>query len=1432
MILLCLLWLLAAPLALAQPIRPRVVFVFDTSGSMGVDVATGLPTGGDGSLEYPGRGTSRLFVAKNAVSALVETTSEVEFALLRYPQLEGLGINRGALDGRQSNTYEGLADRPLHYAGECVGRLANPSANQAASLLVPFGQASEVAILTWMDQRENFPQNKELRADGPTPVVESLRLAAEYLGPVVAGDPVADCRPYAVVLLTDGGESCVPPGERALALGGAAATLQALGVRTYVVAFSVGQQDVELLGVLARAGGTAVDARGRLDLVRGLPYQADDLRGLREAFNRILQEAIPVEACNATDDDCDGRVDEGVLNACGVCGPAPDEACDGQDQDCDGRVDEGALNACGRCGALPAERCNGADDDCDGHVDEAVANACGGCAGVQDEVCNGLDDDCDGRIDNTEAGPLSRPCGRETGACAPGLEQCIVGVWRGCSAIEPTQEACNQVDDDCDGEVDEDEQPCGPAREIGNVGECRIGRRRCDPTACSQGLCAEDGWLQACEDAIGPVDDGCDGRDNDCDGATDEGLINACGRCGPLPPESCNGLDDTCEGRIDEDARCPVGFLCFAGECVQRCDASGECSGVSTCQQVYPGADYCHPDACAGVTCPAGTQCDAAARRCVDPCDEVACPGGCDLGACVPATCRHLGCPPGQICRTDACVPDACAEVECGDDAFCRDGACVPACRRQTCGMGQRCFDGACVDDPCGGRCIRGQVCDPTDGLCHQDPCLGVACPVGMVCSGGDCLTDGACLGVRCPGGTLCREGTCTDETPGGRVQVDAGTDASLPEDARVAPVDVGPVDAGPPDAAPPAAQAGGSGGCHAVGPPAGGGLPLLLLSFGLLGCVRRRGWVVGLLALACEGEPEIRLDPRLDAAPPTVPSFDAAVLDARAGCTPAPEVCNLLDDDCDDLVDAEDPDLQRLLLEDPTNCGVCGLVCEAPRATLACQAGECVIIGCDPGLGDYNGELADGCESDCVITAGGNEVCDERDNDCDGVVDEGFDLQSDLQNCGACGLPCPAAAQAQAECVLGTCTFTCLPGFTDLDPAVDGCEYACEPRDGQVPEYCNGLDDDCDGVADEAGDLVPPEEPCGDQGLCAPQCGACGEGDRCVEGVCVPVEVPAIVCDDDEVCHAAHPGLTCIVGRCEPRRLGPMCDGVDGWRCARPPGWQFGQEVAACDGQDNDCDGRVDEDFAAGLFTADRVTPLPCFVGLGVCQRAGLARCADDGGGTTCSASPGAPTGPDDDCDGDDDDCDGSVDEGFVDAWINLGGFEIHAFEASRPGATAQRPGRDVRDDDAVITWMTGRACSRPGVLPWADVTAEEAEAACQAAGARLCTGAEWSRACGGVQAADYPYEGMFDPRACHGGAFASGGPRVGGDLAGCQRGGVFDLSGNLKEWTAERREGLQVVRGGGYETHLASALACDQQDDLKDAGLRHPALGFRCCR
>ncbi|MEZ4435964.1 MAG: MopE-related protein [bacterium] len=73
------------------------------------------------------------------------------------------------------------------------------------------------------------------------------------------------------------------------------------------------------------------------------------------------------------------------------------------------------------------------------------------------------------------------------------------------------------------------------------------------------------------------------------------------------------------------------------------------------------------------------------------------------------------------------------------------------------------------------------------------------------------------------------------------------------------------------------------------------------------------------------------------------------------------------------------------------------------------------------------------------------------------------------------------------------------------------------------------------------------------------------------------------------------------------------------------------------CNGQDDDCDGRFDEDFPT--------LGQPCSVGQGACRADAAIVCTLDGRGVTCDAVLEAPE--DERCNGTDDDCDGRVDEG-----------------------------------------------------------------------------------------------------------------------------------------------------------------------------------------
>ncbi len=361
--------------------------------------------------------------------------------------------------------------------------------------------------------------------------------------------------------------------------------------------------------------------------------EGDDDQPLRRSCYDGADGTANMGDCHAGTSHCrDGR-----FAACEGQVVPGNETCDGRDQDCDGRVDEGVQRACGsavgqcrqgveRCqnggwlaceGAVgPAtEGCNARDDDCDGRADEDLRRACGettgsceagtetcasgqwgqcaGAVGPRAETCNGHDDDCDGQSDEA----LVRACGSDVGACRPGSETCTAGDWGACvGGVVSRAEACNNVDDDCDGNTDE-----GVTRACGSsVGTCRAGTETCGAGA----------W-GACMGAVGARPEGCNDQDDDCDGRTDETLTRDCGvetgactvgtetcgggrwgRCSGEAPEAelCNGVDDDCDGDVDngfdlmrDRANCgmcgracgPTADGCSGGACV--CGLGAEC---------------------------------------------------------------------------------------------------------------------------------------------------------------------------------------------------------------------------------------------------------------------------------------------------------------------------------------------------------------------------------------------------------------------------------------------------------------------------------------------------------------------------------------------------------------------------------------------------------------------------------------------------------------------------------------------------------------------------------------------------------------------------------------------------------------------------------------------------------------------------------------
>jgi hypothetical protein len=246
---------------------------------------------------------------------------------------------------------------------------------------------------------------------------------------------------------------------------------------------------------------------------------------------------VPVEVCDGADQDCDGATDEGLANACGACGELPEELpCTLADEDCDAMTDENDPPE----GCMPAETpeatCDGLDDDTDGRIDEGLLNRCGDCGPLADEVCDGVDQDCDASTDEAALG-LGMPCGAGEGLCvASGRTVCtedLAGVIAlRCNAVpgEPREEVCgNGLDEDCDTRLDE-----GFEDRVGAA--CSAGVGVCEQAGVV--ACGRDGVI-ACDATPGlPRAEACDGFfDDDCDGTVDEGFdlssdpLN-CGFCG------------------------------------------------------------------------------------------------------------------------------------------------------------------------------------------------------------------------------------------------------------------------------------------------------------------------------------------------------------------------------------------------------------------------------------------------------------------------------------------------------------------------------------------------------------------------------------------------------------------------------------------------------------------------------------------------------------------------------------------------------------------------------------------------------------------------------------------------------------------------------------------------------------------------------------
>ncbi len=209
------------------------------------------------------------------------------------------------------------------------------------------------------------------------------------------------------------------------------------------------------------------------------------------------------------------------------------------------------------------------------------------------------------------------------GICANGTTQCSNGgVTITCQQnIQPKTEICNGLDDDCDGIVDNPNDP----------GLCPTGE------VCSQGVC-----VYPCTNSEFPCN----------------------------IPTICDKTDQLCKDADCVGVTCSSGSVCHGGHCV------GGCDGV-TC----PPGQQCRigncVDPCSGIVCDSGQVCEGGA--CVSPCSCRACATGqvCTMaGTCVDQGCDTLSCsPPATVCVKGGCQ-DGCQGVVCPTGQDCSGGEC------------------------------------------------------------------------------------------------------------------------------------------------------------------------------------------------------------------------------------------------------------------------------------------------------------------------------------------------------------------------------------------------------------------------------------------------------------------------------------------------------------------------------------------------------------------------------------------------------------------------------------------------------------------------------------------------------------------------------------------------------------------------------------
>ncbi|MBM4370537.1 MAG: hypothetical protein FJ098_02735, partial [Deltaproteobacteria bacterium] len=811
------------------------------------------------------------------------------------------------------------------------------------------------------------------------------------------------------------------------------------------------------------------------------------------------------------------------------------------------------------------------------------------------EVCDGKDNNCDGFADEDAAGDtcLSE---NEHGTCE-GTVQCLPGGVEACSAAEPAAETCDTLDNDCDGETDEDfRSPDGLYTDFEHCGACG---QSCEglfahavETAClvAEGvascgiLSCEPGFALSqdqsiCLPAIHHLCEPCV-EDASCVGPGDR-----CLQLSPTDQQTFCGRD-CAEGNAYGEG-CPDGYVCapvvaLDGEAAEQCiPVNGTCDCteaaeglVKPCTQVTPdgicyGIAVCDPvQGWTGCTAkiPAPEFCDGLDNDCDGIIDQgltfVPCTVSSDWGTCTGQTlCLGID---GETCTAALPAEDVCngLDDDCDgvpDDDFAsvvpqtdppmlvyhksllHCGGCGVPCAAVPPATATACIaDGAqalCVVTACG----EGYVLSD-GGVCLPLPTANLCLP---------CAADAQCLGptdqcVDYPDGSFCGR----DCSAGSPYSLGAGGDPGFCT---------------------------GEEGVQGCCPPG------FLCAAGQ--CVRESQ------SCACDQDGKVRpcevgnAEGTCTGLQECIATGPAAGWQPCSALTPAPEICDGVDNDCDGLFDALDPGIDVTGLDGYPSC---------QNVSAACT-GSWTCGGAGGGFQWF-----------CSAKEPEPETCNGLDDDCDAMVDEDFlDAGGEfgtLAHCGRCNLDCTQALAHLATDAGGAV----LPDAVACEDHGDG--FACVPLLCEAGYYPFPQDDPLVCLALSAancqpcvkpGDCAGPDHGCFTVGIddgawCAQRCdagalftgctgeigaqGCCPAGFTCeaVPGA-VPGELHCRPLADTCQCSAANEGL---VKPCTATGDGGQvtCWGIT--TCG-PEGELFtwgpcdtSGSVEVCDGLDNDCDG------------------------------------------------------------------------------------------------------------------------------------------------------------------------------------------------------------------------------------------------------------------